>query len=306
MRNALFGLRSSCGLILLGGLLLGSNPLASAQAPVVNGDEKFATRAFVGMTAPSDQATLSSLVSARIASLAVDEGAFVEPGAVLVELDERVQQVRTAIVEAAASSTLRIDLARLRWERALGEVKQLASLHGEEFASSKELTDMRAAAKEFHLEWEAARMKQEQDQRALLREQALLSEYRIRAPFAGHVAELLKQSGEAVSPLEPLAIIVKLNPLKVVADVPIALACELKQGDVVSVKPADLPWMSRAGTIHYVQKVADSASQTVRVEFRVPNDDFRWLAGLKVYVEFSRGKVSKKVADSRSRPAGIH
>lgn len=144
-------------------------------------------------------------------------------------------------------------------------------------------------------------MQHDQDKRALDREQALLSEYRIRAPFAGHVVGYLKRLGEAVSPLEPLATIVRLHPLKVLVDVPIGLACELTPGDVVSIKPADLPWAMRSGTIDLVQRVADTASQTVRVELLVPNDDFRWLAGLKVHAEFSYQDVSKKVADTRSR-----
>ncbi len=241
----------------------------------------------VGMTVPFRKATLASVRPARIARLLAREGASVRAGDVVVALDERVQRARIEIVRAQAASTLEVERTRVRRDRARKEWERILGLQGGRHTVPKELTDALAAAEVARLEHDLALFNREQAGRAVEREEALLAELSIRAPFDGYVWQRAKEEGESVDPLEGIVTLVQLDPLMVTADCPVALWPLLHQGDTVPVRPVDPRWLPRSGTIELVCRVVDGASQTVKVMIRVPNSDGKWLSGLKVEVAFT-------------------
>lgn len=241
----------------------------------------------LGMTAPFRTATLASVRPARIARLLAREGASVRAGDVVVALDERVQRARIEIVRAQASSTLEVQRTRVRFDRAKKEWERIVQLQGGQNSVPKELTDAFAAAEVARLEHDLALFNREQAARAVSREEALLAELSLRAPFDGYVWQRAKEEGESVDPLEGIVTLVQLDPLMVTADCPVALWPLLHQGDTTPVRPVDPRWAARSGTIELVSRVVDGASQTVKVMIRVPNGDGKWLSGLKVEVSFN-------------------
>lgn len=239
------------------------------------------------MTAPFQTATLASVQPARIARIAVPEGAMVAQGELVVALEEGVQLARTEIAKAASESTLAVDLAQARWTRAKRDLDRLMRLHGEDNASSKELTDALADADITRIEYEMANFNQAQAHRAFERESRLLDEFRLQAPFSGYVSQHLKRAGETVDQLEGIVTLVQLDPLEVQVDCPLALAPMLAVGDRFVVTPADSRWPPRAGCVVLASRVADGGSQTFKVKLNVENADAGWIAGLKVVVDFA-------------------
>lgn len=240
----------------------------------------------VGITAPSQRATLASVRPARIAKLFAEEGATVHAGDIIVALDDGVQAARTDIARAKAESALRANLAQEKWKRAKREVDRLLALHGEEFATSKETDDAVTAAEIARLNYELEIF--ERTQATLLHryEQRLLAEFHIRAPFDSYVTEHHKHVGEIVDQLEGIITIVRLDPLYVLLDCPTDLAPLIMLGDEYPVTPLNENWPPQVGTVTFVSRVIDGASQTFKVRVSVENPDEVWLAGMKVLADF--------------------
>ena len=256
---------------------------ASTPAPRP-GPEEFKV---VGITAPSKTARLAAVLPARIAQIPAAEGSVVHQGDVVVKLDDSVQRARTEIARAAAESVAEVELAGLRWDHARREQERLTRLHGDDHASSKELADAHTDAEMKRLELGQARFEHEQAVRVFERERKQWDEFFLRAPFTGYVAEHLKQAGESVDQLEGIVVLTQLDPLHAVVDCPVVLAPFVGPGDRAEVRPVDSRWPPRTGTVVLASRVADGASQTFKVKVSVPNEDRRWLAGLKVVVDFA-------------------
>ena len=240
----------------------------------------------IGMTAPYREATLATVLPARISELPVKEGARVGRGDLVVRLDDTVQLAKKEMAEAMAASTLEIELARAEWQRNQRNLDRLTKLHGDDYASSKELSDAFADAEIARLDFEVAKFRHAQSQRVYDRENKILREFRLRAPFSGYVTRHLKQVGETVDQLEGIVTLVQLDPLRVLVDCPLAMEQSVFLGDAVSIRLGEAPGEQRVGTVVLVSRVADGASQTFRIKLTVDNADGAWVAGAKVTVVF--------------------
>ncbi len=253
----------------------------------------------VGMTAPYETATLASVQPARIAQIKLPEGSPVRRGELVVNLDESVQAARTELAKATSQTTLNMDHARAKWEHARRDLDRLMKLHGNEQASSKELSDAVAAEQITRIEYDLAHFNQAQALRAFEREQAALEEFRLRSPFDGYVAQHHKHVAETVNELEGIVTLVQFNPLKVITDCPVELASRIHAGDRFWVRPADSQWAARVGTVILASRVVDAGSQTFKVKLAVDNADAQWMSGMKVVVDFA------SIVDEEWLPAGI-
>ncbi len=273
----------------------------------IAGQKRADIRDVTGMTAPFREAVLASVQPARIASILAEEGALVRESDLIIALDEGIQAARTQIAKASAESSLNIELARSRWVHAKRDLDRLVKLDGNDFASSKELSDALAKAEIAHIEYEIANFTQSQASRAYERERRILEEYRLRAPFDAYVAEHLKHRGETVDQLEGILRLVQLDPLIVTVDCPLAQMPPIAAGDRFRVRPVDERWRARMGEVLLASRIADGASQTFKVKLSVGNADLGWIAGMKVVVEFKDGAntgkrtavVNESLPDSR-------
>ncbi len=278
-------LRHGCGIriALLVVAAVTTQRIAEAEEPPNVSDPRLQV---VGITAPSQRATLASVRPARIANLFAEEGATVHAGDIIVALDDGVQAARTDIARAKAESALRANLAQEKWKRAKREVDRLLALHGEEFATSKETDDAVTAAEIARLNYELEIFDRAQATLLHRYEQRLLAEFHIRAPFDSYVTEHHKHVGEIVDQLEGIITIVRLDPLYVLLDCPTDLAPLIMLGDEYPVTPLNENWPPQVGTVTFVSRVIDGASQTFKVRVSVENPDEVWLAGMKVLADF--------------------
>lgn len=256
----------------------------------------------IGLTMPYQQAVLAAVGPGRIARIAVPEGGRVLKGELVFAQDDRVQRVRTELAEAAAESTIEIELARARWDLAKRDLHRLTGLYGDDSASSKELSDARSEADMAGLEHELARFARGQAERAYRREAQRLREYQALAPFTGYVTERIKHVGETVDERDGVVRMVQLDPLKISVDCPLSLARRIHVGEQVWVRPVDPRWEPRMAKVLTAGRVVDAASQTFKVKLRVDNTESGWMAGLKVAVEFPLEVVSTGAAARPEAP----
>jgi RND family efflux transporter MFP subunit len=262
-----------------------------------------------GITVPYRIAEMGAVAPGRIERVAVTEGQAVDEGALLVALDDSIQQVRTETAQAQARSMLAVELAKARREQAERDLEWLTGLGPN--SSPKELNDARTQAQVAQLEHEVARFEHDQAVRIYQRERLALEDLSIKAPFAGYISELLKEVGETVDEQEGVLTLVQLDPLLVTIDCPLDFALSLRVGDRLPIRPFDPRWGPRVGEVVLANRVADAASQTTKVKLAVENSDGEWMSGMKVVVDFSqvqagdetRSPSSPEPATARLEPA---
>ncbi len=246
---------------------------------------------------------LSSGVSGRLASVAVDRADRVSAGQVLAELESRVERANLALARARASMRSERNLRAAGHEFDQRREARLDSLHAVHAVSVQEKEDVERAARIG--QWQVAVAEDNLRLAALeaRRAEALLELRRVTAPFDGVVVERFKSPGEYVDE-EAVLRIAQLDPLRVEVIVPIERYGEFAAGLVAQVYPetaADHPWRAR---VVAVDPVGDPASGTFRARLEVPNPDQSHLAGIKCQAALGAPPVApvEQIADA---PANV-
>jgi HlyD family secretion protein len=267
--------------IYLGGCLVTFAVLAADVAPRTSFNHP-SSRTLPGFAEPSAQAVLAADRTAMVTAIHADEGSVVQPGALLAQLDHRVQTLRVKVAEHNAQATHAISLAKLNLATAQRELERVKKMGGA--ASLREIDDAEDALQAAELELEEAEFDRRQAELDAELQRTLLEEYSIRAPFAGQVLEFEKQVGEVAEEGGPIVTLVQLDPLEVRIDCPLSQAMQMSVGERALVSPIDPSLEPRVGTVIFISPSADAGSQTVRVHIDVPNTDRTWPGGLRVNV----------------------
>ncbi len=95
----------------------------------------------------------------------------------------------------------------------------------------------------------------------------------VRAPFTGYASERLLDPGQYVSPQgPPIAALMKIDTLRVFADVIETDIPKIKVGQHVSIKVDAYPDQPFDGKVTYIEREVYAATRTMRVEVDIPND----------------------------------
>lgn len=203
-----------------------------------------------GNTAPLRSVTAKAEVSGRVVAVPGRRGAPVKAGAVLVRLDPSDREARLAEARALVRQReLEYEGARQLRAKGLQAEARLAE-------AGSELESARAQMKAAQLELERTR---------------------IEAPFDGVLDERPVEVGDYVSPGDPVAKVVQLNPFIVTGP-----ASERQVGGLQLGAPGRallINGASREGFIRYIAATADPATRTFKVELEVPNPEGVRFAG---------------------------
>lgn len=213
-----------------------------------------------GTVAAHDQATLTTKVPGRVASLAVDLGTRVRRGQLVARIDPadyaiRVQQAEAAMQEARARLGLdeagqRVDPQRTGTVRAArAQLEQAAASHDRAQQLAREglisKAELDAAEAAHHvaesryqdavdeIQGRSASAGQRRAELALARQQ--LGDTAIYAPFEGVVQERRTSPGEYLPAGAPVVDLVKVDPLRFRAEVPEREAASLRVGQEVRI-----------------------------------------------------------------------
>lgn len=180
-----------------------------------------------------------------IRELFVDRGARVEAGDPIAKIDDRILTTQVAQARAAA------ELAQQTWDRRrrLWEEDQVGS----------------------ELAYLEAKFAAEQASATLAGLEERLERTVVRAPFSGVLEDRRVDVGATVSPGDPVARLVDLDPIKVFAGVPERYATDVQVG-----APARLTFESLGGevfdaTIRYVGATVNPQNRTFPIEVVLPN-----------------------------------
>jgi RND family efflux transporter MFP subunit len=234
-----------------------------------------------GFLQPVREEVLSSGVLGRVAEIHFKDGAQVEEGAVILELDKRSEEIEAArrkIVWEAKSeleaAVARRDTIQHDYDSSKKLAETTRSVSGEELA--KKALELRVANAE--VEQGEKREDIEKLEYEFAVEQVRRRE--IRAPHAGQIVEVLPKVGEVCEPRQPLVRLVDVSQCHFIANLDAAQSFRLKVGQKLPVDvTASGGTVKVEGVVEFISPVIDAASGLRRIKLLIDNRDGRLVPG---------------------------
>jgi RND family efflux transporter MFP subunit len=249
-----------------------------------------------GTLAAQEESTLSSKVSGRLQSIAVDVGSQVRQGDTLAQVEPRdyelrLQQAAAAVAQARAELGLPLEgendqldvdaIALVRQARAmLGEAgknrDRIHQLSEDGIATAAELDSVEAAHVVARTRYEAAveeartrlaALAQRRVELEIARKQ--LADAIVRAPFDGVIQARVAGLGQYVAPGTPIVTLVRMDPLRLRLEVPERESVVLRPQQPVRLRVEGDPRVY-GGTLTRLSPALGEATRTLRVEADVP------------------------------------
>lgn len=234
-----------------------------------------------GLSRPSREVELA-FASAGVLSMRSGHVAErVSANTLLAELESAVERslVQKHKIQLASADELR--LARLESELKREELERLRRIAETNATSSWELRQAEFAHKLAEARVAAEQTEHDLTCEELLAAEAVVQRRQIRAPFNGTIARILCDTGQAVDALEPVLVLVQLDPLWIEVNVPSEWAGRVRPGHRARIEGLGSPCTAE---VCEIEPLVDSGSLTFRVRLAIPNPERTLTAGLPVRV----------------------
>ena len=220
-------------------------PPVAVRVTAVTNKARTANEEVVGTVQPKLRAVIEAKVSGRIEKLLVAPGQQVKAGDLLAQLDAREIQAKLDQALAVREQTTR-DLERAR-----------------------KLFEQKITAQ---AEFDTVQARERVAAGAVVEAQTALSYAKILAPFDGVVTRKLADVGDLAVPGKPIIEMEDPAALRFEADVPEALARDIKIGDKLPVR-VSAATKDLEGTVVEMAPVADPTSRTFLVKLDLPRTE---------------------------------
>ncbi len=272
----------------------------------------------VGTLTAVDQVTVSSEAEGTVRAILADLGDRVTAGQVLVRLDNERQQYAYQEQQAALARTLAqygaTDPQHLPEpentpdvRRAAAELAQASNafdrareLLKRELISQQAFDDAQAELQTKRAGHEVAlqnarnlRANIHASEAATKLSDRLLRDADIRAPFDGYVERRLVNLGELVKTQMPVMAIVRIDPLKVTAEIPERMAPWIDIGRPVDLLVDAYPGRTFNGKVTRISPAVNTGTRAFPFEAVVPNPDGALKPGTFARVHIESGKVDQ-------------
>lgn len=272
-------------------------PPTEAAAPVAQSTE---TPIAPVIAAPEPELVAQGYVEARktvivrsrvfgvIASLPVEEGSFVEKGAVLAEFETADAELeRDLTVAQIASSRARLSSAAVAVETAQAALDREQALFTQGQSTAVRLANAQAELRIAEATRDSAQADLTLAEIRVARADITLKNHVIRAPFDGVLLRLRSELGDVLSPQTgTLGLLVDMSSLEISVDVSEQLIAKVKEGQKVNAVLYAYDGLEVEGEVLAITSEVDRAKATVRVRIRLLTDDPRILPDMGVKVNF--------------------
>jgi membrane fusion protein (multidrug efflux system) len=219
-----------------------------------------------------EDAAIAAEVDGRITEIVVDEGAAVEAGQSVLEIDPERRELELQ------SARARLDEARAASRNQQREFQRVKELHERNVASDTQLDQAETAVKLARSRLQAAQADVGVAERAL-------RDATVSAPFSGLVAERFVGRGEYVSPGQQLFHLVSLDPIQVEFHLPEIDSGRVRLGQSVDLRVDPHPDEVFQARVSIVSPTIDPRTRTLRVKGELSNPDGKLRPGLFARVD---------------------
>ena len=286
------------------------------KVEVVKKERVTRTVELVGTLAAVDQVTISSETDGRVSRILADLGDRVHAGQTLVLVDQEKQQYNLEQQKAALARALAQygaadpehlpDIEKTpdvqKASADLRQAKQAYDRTSELFKRSlvpQQMLDDAAAtlqAKQagYDLSLQGAknlRASIQASEASMKLADRQLRDTEIRAPFDGYVEKRLVNLGELVKTQMPVMSVVRIDPLKVVAEIPEKMAPWIRDGQPVELHVDAFPDKTFTGKVSRISPAVNTSTRAFPFEALAPNRDGVLKPGTFARVHIESGKV---------------
>lgn len=233
---------------------------------------------------------LGSAVPGLLSEVLVSRGDVVEAGQLIARLDSTMERATRDLLNARVESRAAIEAQAARVAFLDSRFERAKQLFARGVATQEVLDEVESSAIESQALLRQVEMEQTLARMELERADAALNLREIRTPVAGIVHERALSPGEYMHQESHVAVVVKLDPLRVEAFLPVELYGEIAPGDEASVHPAAPVEGVHVATVTVVDRVFDPASGTFGVRLELPNPDGALPGGHRCKVVFDRAR----------------
>jgi multidrug efflux pump subunit AcrA (membrane-fusion protein) len=272
----------------------------------------------VGTLAAVDEVTISSEAEGRVSRLAADLGDRVRAGQMLMELDaEKLQynadQQKAALARALAKygasdsqhlppieKTPDVVKAQAELVQAKQGFDRAEQLHQRQLVPRQTLDDAQTMLDSKRASYDASLQNAKNlradidasEANAKLADRQL-RDTTIRAPFDGYVQKRLVNLGEYVKVQTPVMAVVRVDPLKVTAEVPERMAPWVKIDQAVDLRVDAFPDRAITGKVSRMSPAANTSTRAFPFEALVPNGDAQLKPGTFARVRIVSSRVDQ-------------
>jgi multidrug efflux pump subunit AcrA (membrane-fusion protein) len=250
----------------------------------------------VGTLAAEDQVTVSSEVEGVVRRVLADLGDRVAAGQPLVELDREKLQYNLDQQRAAHARSLTKyggsapeDLPRVEdtpdVRRAAAELAQAqqgferaSELHKRQLISQQMLDDANTTLRLKRAAYDAAQQEAKNlradidaSGASMKLAERQLRDASIRAPFAGYVQQRMVSLGELVKAQMPVMTVVRVDPLKLLSEIPERMAPWIKVGQPLVLSVDAFPDKPFTATVSRISPAVNTQTRTFAFEALAPN-----------------------------------
>ena len=269
----------------------------------------------VGTLAAVDQVTISSEADGKVSRILADLGDRVTAGQTLIQVDHEKQQysleqhkatLARALAQYGAADPQHLpdvektpDVQKANAD--LVQAKQAFDRTSELFKRSlvpQQMLDDAATALQskqasYDLSLQTAknlRASIQGSEASMKLADRQLRDTDIRSPFDGYVEKRLVNLGELVKTQMPVMAVVRVDPLKVIAEIPEKMAPWIKDGQSVELHVDAYPDQTFIGKVSRISPAVNTATRAFPFEALVPNKDARLKPGTfaRVHIESSK------------------
>ncbi len=254
-------------------------------------------------------ATVSSKITGKVDELLIEEGDYVQQGALLARLNSDLAEAELILIESrlflevASVDELELDLrsSRLKLERiTLLYVKNLTS------QSSLDQVSLEVEVRQARLARHQKKIDVVTNQVKLQMER--LRETEIRAPFNGIIIAKTAQAGEMISPVSAgggftrtgIATLVDMRSLEVEVDISETSVNKISKGQLVEVVLNSYPKLKLAAKVITIVPTANRNKATVKIRIGLLTKDPRVIPDMGVKVSFLAFPEQEQVRENYS------
>ena len=270
----------------------------------------------VGTLAAVDQVTISSEADGKVSRILADLGDRVKAGQPLVQVDHEKQQYnldqQRASLEKAlaqlgapdpqhlpeAEQTPDVQKAGADLAQARQAYDRASQLFKRTLVPQQTLDDAATTLQSKQASYDLSLQNAKNLRASIQASEASmkladrqLRDTEIRAPFDGYVEKRLVNLGELVKTQMPVMSIVRVDPLKVIAEIPEKMAPWIKDGQPVQLHVDAYPDRTFIGKVSRISPAVNTATRAFPFEALVPNQDAVLKPGTFARVHIESDKV---------------
>jgi RND family efflux transporter MFP subunit len=270
----------------------------------------------VGTLAAVDQVTISSEADGKVSRILADLGDPVKAGQPLIQVDREKQQynfdqMRASLEKALAQlgaadpqhlpeaeKTPDVQKANADLAQARQAFDRADALFKRKLVPQQTLDDAATAVQSKQASYDLSLQNAKNLRASIQASEASmkladrqLRDTEIRAPFDGYVEKRLVNLGELVKSQMPVMSVVRLDPLKVIAEIPEKMGPWIKDGQPVELHVDAYPERTFIGKVSRISPAVNTATRAFPFEALVPNKDALLKPGTFARVHIESGKI---------------